>query len=252
MLSISLNIIFVLNKFFELLQLFIALPTVNCVFVGKMAYADVSKKKGEDSVIRVFSSSMKSIANWSDTGTWSPRGVALNNRGQIIVSNLQEKRHSVGIYTFDGKPYLVFGTKGKGDKQFDRPYYINVDIYDRILVSDFGNDCVKVFDERGHCLGIIGRDGPRGTKLSRPRGVCCDSRGNILVADSGHNRINVYSPDGQFIQHILTSKDGLYNPYGLDVSRSGLVACNQHLARGDFGKLRYYQLDLGLQTDGNS
>ena len=217
--------------------------------LGRLAYADDSKKKGETSMIRLLNSSLKSISEWTDTttSTWAPRGVAMNNRGQIIISNLEAKRHSVGIYTFDGKPYLVFGTKGKGDKQFDRPYYLGADMYDRILVSDYGNHCVKVFDERGHCLGIIGRDGPRGSRLRHPRGVCCDARGNIVVADSGNDRINVYAPDGRLVQHLLSSKNGMYHPCGLDVSPSGLVACNQHTARGDFEKIRYYQLDMSKE-----
>ena len=34
--------------------------------------------------------------------------------------------------------------QGKGQKEFMNPFYVAVDVYDRILVSDRDNHCVKV------------------------------------------------------------------------------------------------------------
>lgn len=190
------------------------------------------------------------VAQWGKD-LWCPWAVAMNNKSQLVVSDVLDDKlvpgHSVGIYTHDGKLMSQFGNKGvqvPDTEQLSNPLHIAVDRYDRILVSDRDNHCVKVFDSNGSYLSKMGNKD--NGKLLYPRGLTTDCLGHIYVCDSGNDRIAVFSKDGVFIHHLLTSSDGIVNPFSIDFGRiksydqSGhlVVGCNHY--GGRFRKIRIY------------
>jgi DNA-binding beta-propeller fold protein YncE len=56
--------------------------------------------------------------------------------------------------------------------------------------------------------------------LQGPRGISVDNDGNVYVVGSNSNNVVVISPDGQRHRQILSSMDGLSDPYVLDYDQS--------------------------------
>ncbi|XP_078584378.1 uncharacterized protein LOC144866693 [Branchiostoma floridae x Branchiostoma japonicum] len=136
------------------------------------------------------------------------RGVAVDTRrNHILISQT----------TRDGRNYhgevLVFRPDGTlvrtvGQQQgMELPQYITVDGEGNILVSDWGNHCVYVYNEDGQFLFQFGGKGSGEGQLMHPRGICTDRAGNIIVADWGNRRVEMFDKTGKFLKHITTDME---------------------------------------------
>ncbi|XP_066299144.1 tripartite motif-containing protein 3-like [Branchiostoma lanceolatum] len=110
-----------------------------------------------------------------------------------------------------------------------RLMYISVDGEGRILVSDWDNHCVFVYDEFGQFLFKFGGEGSGEGQLKHPRGICTDNSGNIIVADRGNSREEVFDNTGRFLKHITTNIE----PGGVAMASQGLgqlvvTSCKNH------------------------
>jgi len=56
--------------------------------------------------------------------------------------------------------------------------------------------------------------------LHGPRGMSVDNDGNVYVVGCNSKNVVVFSLDGQRHKQLLSSKDGLSNPYVLDYDKS--------------------------------
>lgn len=206
----------------------------------------VENKQGRDKFIHVLAAgSGQMFAKWGEDMEWAPRAVAMSNKGQLVITDMHKKHHQVGIYTVDGRCINQFGATGPRDEQVGDPLYATVDPFDRILVSDYSGHCVKVYDDRGTFLAKMGKQGREDGELVSPRGLCTDSKGNVFVCDAGNNRISVFSADGKFLQHLLTSEDGLVCPRAIALNRnSGHLVVTQHSSNAPdaFRKVRVYEI----------
>lgn len=210
---------------------------------GMVAVIDGKRKK--EKYVKVYSSENADLfSKWGEELDWKPRGITFSNKGHLVITDIKSKKHSVGIYTIDGRQVQMFGTQGSLATNFNYPNYVCVDMFDRILVSDLGNNAVKVYDERGKFLGLIGQQGSG--QLYRPRGICTDARGNIIVCDTGNRCVRVYSVDGRHIQNLLTPKDAIGYPYAVAYDKTTRkMAVSQYSAKqsGTLKKIRVYELD---------
>jgi hypothetical protein len=59
-----------------------------------------------------------------------------------------------------------------------------------------------------------------GHVLQGPRGISLDNDGNLYVVGHRSNNLMVISPDGQRYRQLLSSTDGLVNPFVLDYDKS--------------------------------
>ena len=183
------------------------------------------------------------VTEFSHAGGWKPRGIAVSNKGLLVVTDLEPKNSSVGIYTLHGKLMYQFGRRGDGKEELGEPLYVYVDVKDRILIADRIHHCIKVFSEKGHYLGKIGHHGSGPGALLNPRGITEDAYGHILVCDTGNRRVSAFTHEGHFIKHLLQATDGVAYPVDIAFSKqSGKLAVTMHKANGDFHKLRVYQL----------
>ena len=85
------------------------------------------------------------------------------------------------------------------------PRYVAIDGNGRILVSDYDNHQVRVFNVEAEDVSLERSVGERGAKdgqLSMPLGVAVSSNGDIVVADSRNHRLQVFSCDGTFVRSI--------------------------------------------------
>ena len=126
-----------------------------------------------------------------------PWGVAVNERDEIVVTELGNNR--VQVFSSDGTYLRSFGREGTKQGEFNGPCGITIHETNNIIVVDRDNDRVQLFSEQGEYLSQFGGEGNLDHQLSNPLGVSVDNKGNILVADSGNKSIKIFSPDGHYL-----------------------------------------------------
>jgi len=102
-------------------------------------------------------------------------------------------------YTEIKHPKLTFGEKGNGNGQFNYPYGITVNSKGKILVCDWGNHRIQLFDPDGKFVSTFGSYGNGNGQFNYPYGLTINSRGNIIVSDRDNHRIQIFDPEGKFI-----------------------------------------------------
>ncbi|XP_024117343.1 tripartite motif-containing protein 3b isoform X1 [Oryzias melastigma] len=165
-----------------------------------------------------------------------PKGVAVDKNGHIIT--VDNKACCVFIFQSNGKLVTKFGGRGTTDRQFAEklgpnfnkpssvfsPHFVAVNNKNEIIVTDFHNHSVKVYNADGEFLFKFGSHGEGNGQFNAPTGVAVDANGNIIVADWGNSRIQVFDSTGSFLSYINTSADPLYGPQGLALTSDGHVA----------------------------
>ena len=124
------------------------------------------------------------------SGLKSPWGVAVNQRGEIIVAECNV--NCISIFNPKGEKLRSFGSQG----QFSNPRGVAVDDDDNILVVDAGNNRVQKFTSDGKLVMVVGK----GTiDLNNSAGVRIhpDNK-RIIVSDLSNHRIQILNPDMTF------------------------------------------------------
>ena len=124
--------------------------------------------------------------------------------------------------------------RGNGNEQLKCPFGVTVDDNtSSIYVADYGNNCVKVFDNTAKYLFKFG-DGVGKGKMSDPVGlhIC---RNRVLVTQ-GNNYIHVYELNGKFVSRFGSSGHGKLEfnaPFSVstDESNGDIYIC-------DYGNIR--------------
>ena len=208
---------------------------VGVTLKGNVLVSDANHKR-----LQVFSPRGDSIAKWGLGKFYNPCGVAVAGNGNIVVTDISE--HSLSIFQSESRCVKRVGSRGKKSDQFDNPLYVTTGPYNEVIVSDSNNHCLKVFDSSGKFLRKIGTEGSGDGQLKFPRGVCTDYDGNIIVADRNNDRVCQFSMNGTFIQNLLTSRDGIKDPYAVAIS----ITKNLVITEGgaDRASLKVFQLWL--------
>lgn len=102
-----------------------------------------------------------------------------------------------------------FGSYGTGNANFNWTTGVAFMSNGNIVVSDWGNQRVQVFDKVGSYLSQFGNG-----QLGNPANVAAANGGNILVADPNFNRIQVFNGTGTFSNSLT---NGLAYPWGVAV-----------------------------------
>ena len=130
-------------------------------------------------------------------GLKSPWGVAVNQRGEVIVS--EEGGHCVSIFSPRGEKLTTFGSRGSDQGEFNHPRGIAVNDIDNILVADTYNHRIQKFDHEGNLVCLVGTCGGGQTQFSRPVGVAVHPHNKkVYVADRNNHRIQILNPDLSF------------------------------------------------------
>ena len=176
---------------------------------GHIAVTDCKSKR-----VKVVTQTGAPVAEWGKGIFGWPHGIAINSKGQFIVSDAFND--FVSIHHSDGKRIKQIGSSGSDKYGFRNPFHIAVDHDDNIIVSDCGNNCIKVFNKHGEFLfsnrgvsqtSLDGFDmSGKNRRLKGPRGVAVDPKGNILVADDS-SRVCMFDSRGRYIRNVLTEEE---------------------------------------------
>jgi uncharacterized protein (TIGR03663 family) len=171
-----------------------------------------------------------------------PRGVAVDQRGNVYVADLGNSR--VEMFGPDGTPLRTIGAFGGGEGQFNEPRGVAVDSAGNLYVSDTWNARVQKFDPNGAFLKSWGSGadlgGGRFATMNAddtanqanplgffgPRGIAVDQEGNVYIADTGNKRIVVTDGEGNYLYQWgrAGNEAGAFNePIGVSVDPQGNV-----------------------------
>ena len=128
------------------------------------------------------------------SGMEGPRGVAINQRGEVVVSD--RKRHCVSVFSPSGVKLRSFGTHGSCRGQFNEACGVAVDGEGNILVADYNNHCIQKFTVEGEFLAVVGTKGSGPLQFHSPTDIAI-SNNKVYVTDMNH-RIQVLHSDLTF------------------------------------------------------
>lgn len=119
-----------------------------------------------------------------------PTGVNVDKDGRIVVTDWQN--HRVQVFSAEGKFLFNFGT-GIPEKLKHPREAIFLSSQNIFVVSDTGNNVLKVFDEKGNFLRIIGKPGNKKGELYSPRGLVVDKENRLIVCDFDNHRLQFFN-----------------------------------------------------------
>ena len=140
--------------------------------------------------IKIFSPDGKFLTKIGGPSSLSNPFHCVQSGDHLIVSDIGD--HSVKVFTQEGYYKYQFGTIGKGNGEFDRPFCLSVSKSGHVLVCDSGNHRVQVFELNGKFVGKFGKEGSNLGEFKNPLSVALLSNGQIVVSDWLNHRIQIF------------------------------------------------------------
>ena len=130
-------------------------------------------------------------------GVREPRGVAINQRGEVVVT--EGSGHCVSVFSPNGEKLQSFGTRGPGQGQFKYPCGVAVDGEGNILVADNNNHCIQKFTAEGQFLSAVGTCGSGPLQFCYPTDIAFNTFNNkVYVAGNLNLHVQVLNSDLTF------------------------------------------------------
>ena len=131
------------------------------------------------------------------SGVKCPWGVAVNQRGEVIVA--ETSGHCVSIFSPTGEKLRSFGSKGSGHGQFNTPCGVAVDDDGNILVPDMENHRIQKLTKNGMFTTTVGKKGNKPLEFIDPFSIALHPKSKKLyVVDSSNHRIQILNCDLTF------------------------------------------------------
>jgi len=125
---------------------------------------------------------------------YRPRGVAIDKAGNVYI--LDSGNYRIKKFDSKGRFLTQWGSAGKGEGKFARPWKMTVDSSGVVYVGDWDpNDRrMQKFTSAGQ---FIGEWRSEALSAGSPSGFALDSHGNLFLA--GGSRVGKFTPDGKLI-----------------------------------------------------
>ena len=157
-------------------------------------------------------------------GVREPMGVAINQRGEVVVT--EGSGHCVSVFSPSGEKLRSFGTCGSGE-QLIYPYGVAVDGEGNILVADCDHHRILKFTTEGQILAAVGTEGSRPLQFSCPTDIAFNTSINkVYVMDFGNNCVHVLNSDLTFSSTFGKQGNGkgqFTHPWGIACDSTGKV-----------------------------
>lgn len=154
----------------------------------------------------------------------SPWGIATNSVGHILVTDITHRK----VFVHDENGTLLSSIPSETTATADNmtcllrcPEYVTVNANDDVIVSDFEQHSVTIYDKFGRLMTRYGDRNETPRKLKVPCGLAVDGEANIYVADYNNRRIVKLSPNGWFRCCYATNDSHLVMPQTLAVNQDG-------------------------------
>ena len=154
-----------------------------------------------------------------------PSGVAINQRGEVVVTN--RGIYCVSVFSPSGGKLRSFGTQGSNQGQFNEPCGVAVDSEGNILVADGGNHRIQKFTADGQFLAAVGIKGNALLQFNEPTGIAFNAvNSKVYVTEWENHRC-----------HILNSDLTFFSTFGKRGSGDGQFDCPDGIACDSTGKV---------------
>ena len=160
------------------------------------------------------------------TGLQIPSGIAINSRGEMIVTEIAGDQ--VSIFDIRKKRIKSFGSCGDSSEQMVRPAGIAIDVMDNIYVSS--ENKLQKFTSSGGLMNYVGQEGSEEGEFRRPHGVTVYNN-QVYVCDTGNNRIQVFDLDLKIRSFCSSGKEKLHAPYDIKFDTAGYMYIVEHEMR---------------------
>jgi tripartite motif-containing protein 2/3 len=153
-----------------------------------------------------------------------PVGVCIDKQGNILIA--ESLRNHIQIFSLE-KPFRF--VEKKTIEGLVSPRGVTTKD-ERIIVTEWANHRISIFNEQGKVDTIIGKGGRSVVELEFPEGVWVDQTGKIIVSEFRKNRVQIFTPTGEVVKKI---ENNFCNPTGICTTNEGnLIVCdtyNHHL-----------------------
>ena len=99
-----------------------------------------------------------------------------------------------------------------------------------LIVSDYREHCIKVFNDNGNFQYKFGKRGEGDGEFSYPYCLSVNKSRHLMVCDSGNHRIQLFEPNGKLVGKFGTQGSNLgefKNPKSVAVLSNGrIVVCD--------------------------
>ena len=188
---------------------------------------------GSPFTIRVLSSSAmmrmvpenRGVVQGTIHGVNRPYGVAVNNSGEVVVSEYWN--HRISVYSREGKHIRSFGSAGFiNESHFNYPHGVAITSDKHILIANKCNHRIQMFTMDGMFVKSVGQEGKRQLQFNQSSGIAVHPSGKVFVAEIHNHRIQVLNPDLSY-SHMFGSKGsapGQFSyPHSVAFNSSGVV-----------------------------
>ena len=157
---------------------------------------------GSPFTIRVLSSSAmmrmvpenRGVVQGTIHGVNRPYGVAVNNSGEVVVSEYWN--HRISVYSREGKHIRSFGSAGFiNESHFNYPHGVAITSDKHILIANKCNHRIQMFTMDGMFVKSVGQEGKRQLQFNQSSGIAVHPSGKVFVAEIHNHRIQVLNPD---------------------------------------------------------
>jgi hypothetical protein len=159
----------------------------------------------------------------------------------IVVDN---KLHSVFVYSENGDSLFAIGGHGSLDGYFNYPQSVATDSASNVYVVDTFNFRFEKFDSTGKFISSFGKQGDIYGTFSRPKGIAIDTYGNIYVLDAVHHNFQIFNSKYEFLMFVgkfSFKNDGFQDPINICIDQHNRIYVTDHLN----GRLQVFQLLKG-------
>ena len=152
-------------------------------------------------------------------GLYHPGGLSVDWNGDVFVADQSNNRVSVFSNLLHYKHSI-----GQGSLSAPKDVKLTTD---KVVVLDWSPNCIHFFSRSGDLLtSCVSQGEGQECLVCKPYFFCLDCEQNILVSDCLHHVIKIISNSGKLLHTIGREGKGkgeLTNPYGIAISRSGIL-----------------------------
>ena len=149
----------------------------------------------------------------------TPYGIAVNSRGEMIVSESEDNQ--ISVFDIRRQKIRTFGSRGDSPEQMEEPTCIAIDEKDNIYVSS--SHKLQKFTSSGELIKCVGQRGSKEGEFDDPRGVTLYNN-HVYLCDRKNDRIQVFDLDLKFIRSISSCGKGkceFYEPLDVKFDSAG-------------------------------
>ena len=131
------------------------------------------------------------------SGVNCPWGVAVNQRGEVIVA--ESSGYCVSIFSPTGEKIQLIGSRGSGHGQFYNPSGVVVNNDCNVLVADMNNHRIQMFTSDGKFITAVGKRGNNQLEFKETKSIAIHPLNKkVYIIDYNNHRIQILNPDLTF------------------------------------------------------